>query len=539
MRLELAKACLEDAREETRRSGVQLLAEEPSAEADFLLIGSLADPSEAVWQRARDVLLHRCPWLALVPFGVRGVPESALEDWRGRAWANLRLAIRRVIEESEPGLDFFERLMTIPGLVPDLVEELEEHPASARVNAGWVLTRRRGGAEEEAEKKQELGKDRNSSVRRVGGASRERRGKMSELRSDAQGGALCHPGGSRQILLAPTYRCNLTCSYCYAQKFARGYPPDMSMEDLEFALSWAAGQGVSRIILCGGEPTAYCHFPQLLAMAAARGMSIQLTSNCLYSPSLREHVAPPEIGDLIAHYEQERMGVGDAAAGLFEDNLKAARDRGLNVMMRYTLTDQSGAGEWRAMMDLAERLHIRQINYGLAFMGSEGTNAHFNYRDAVGAPGGRLEHILLSLCDDAASRGLRLFLCKPFPLCALSPESLRRMFNAGGIRSACGVMRDDFTRNLTINPDLSTFPCNGIAIRGPKISDFADLAEAGRQTAAAVEDLVSRPYHDQCRRCVLWYRGFCQGACFAEHYWMSRGDERPGKADLTWVTSGS
>ena len=311
MRLELAKACLEDARAETRRAGLQLLAEEPSPEADFLLIGSLADPCEAVWQRARDVLLHRCPWLALEPFEVRGVPDSALEDWRGRAWANVRSGMRRAIEESRPGLDFFERLITIPGLVPDLVEELEQRRGSAEVNAAWVLMRRRGGAEEEAEKKQERGKDRNSRVRGVGGASRERGEKTSELRSDGQGSALSHPAGSRQILLAPTYRCNLTCSYCYAQKFARGFPADMSLEDLALALSWAAAQGVGRIILCGGEPTAYCHFRQLLEMAAAGGMTIQLTSNCLYAPSLREHIGPPEIGDLIAHYEQERMGAGE------------------------------------------------------------------------------------------------------------------------------------------------------------------------------------------------------------------------------------
>src|ERR1035438_914661 len=61
--------------------------------------------------------------------------------------------------------------------------------------AGWVLTRRRGGTEEDAEKKRRAqGKDRNSRGRRAagGGASG---GKVSELRSDAQGGALCHQAG--------------------------------------------------------------------------------------------------------------------------------------------------------------------------------------------------------------------------------------------------------------------------------------------------------------------------------------------------------
>jgi radical SAM protein with 4Fe4S-binding SPASM domain len=100
------------------------------------------------------------------------------------------------------------------------------------------------------------------------------------------------------------------------------------------------------------------------------------------------------------------------------------------------------------------------------------------------------------------------------------------MLGGEAIRSACAVFRDDFTRNLTINPDLSTFPCNGIAIRGPKITEFSNLADAGRHHAQAIRGLILRPFDEDCRRCVLWYRGFCQGACLAEHYGMAREEKK-------------
>jgi radical SAM protein with 4Fe4S-binding SPASM domain len=476
LRLELAKTCLEDAHEGTRKAGVALLTEEESPEADFLLVKSMADASEAVWRKARDVLIHRSPWLVLEPSWVRPVPESALANRHGRAWASLRRGIGRVVREAEPNLDLLQRWATIPGAVPDVIEELQQSGLDTLART------------------------------------------MAKLAGDR----CTRTSGNRQILLAPTYRCNLTCSYCYAKNFSNGFPPDMSLEDLALAFSWAATQGVDHILLAGGEPTIYSHFPELLRMAKAHGMAVLLTSNCLYSASLREHIAAPALRELVAHYDQERMAIAQSAPELFLNNLRAARERGVTVMLRYTLTEQSGSSEWLPMMELAQQLSIQQINYALAFQGSEGRNAYFKSRNAVGAAGGGLEDLLTGLCGDAANKGLRLHLSKPFPLCALTADSLRRMFRDGAVGSACAAYLDQCTRNLTINPDLSTFPCNGIAIRGPKITELSSLADAGRHHAPAIRDLISQPYDEQCRQCALWYRGFCQGACLAEHYWMSR-----------------
>jgi radical SAM protein with 4Fe4S-binding SPASM domain len=478
--LDLAKACLEDEREATRRAGVTVLAEDESFEADVLLVKSMADTSDSVWQTARRVLLHRYPWLALEPSSVRPAPESAMTGSYGRAWVRLRQAIRQAVREAEPDFDSLKRLLTIPGTIPDIVEELQ---ACGSAFVPQMATGKCGSV----------------------GAPQK-----------------------RQIHLAPTYRCNLTCSYCYAKGFSKGFPTDMTLKDLTFVLSWAARQGVDGIVLCGGEPTVYSYFPEMLRMAVDRGMKVHLTSNSLYPASLRGHIGAPAIHELVAHYDQQRMGSEPAASELFTDNLASARARGTNLLIRYTLTEQSGRGEWRAAMDLAHRLSIEQINYALAFKGSAGMNTAFQYGDALGVADNRVEILLNELCSDAADRGLRLRLCKPFPLCVLAPESLRRVFLNGGVRSACAVTYDGFTRNLTVNPDLSTYPCTGIAIRGPKITELSSFEDAGRINAAAIGNLILRPYREECRRCVLWYRGFCQGTCLAEHHWMAGQDEKDG-----------
>jgi radical SAM protein with 4Fe4S-binding SPASM domain len=452
------------------------LADEESPEADFLLLRTVVDPSEEVWRKARAALLHRHPWLTLEAVLARPVPEAALATPYGAEWLELRRAIRRVAREVAPRPETAGRMHALPGIVPDWIEELQACGSAA---------------------------------------TSEELARLANCGDQAA-------AQSRQILLVPTYRCNLTCSYCYAKSFSDGMPPDMPVEDLEFTFGWAAAQGVESVLLAGGEPTVYAHFARLLELAGEWGIAVRLTSNMLYPSVVRGRIAAPAIRELVAHYDQERMEADPAAAGLFEENLRAARASGLGAILRYTLTQRSGPAEWRTVMDLAVRLGISQINYALAFQGSAGRNAYFPVREGIGQDGGRVENVLLGLCDDAARRRIRLHLCKPFPLCLLTRASLRRVLQEGGMTQACAIHGDGYTRNLTVNPDLSTFPCTGIAIRGPKIGELANAAEAGRRHAAAVESLMLQPYAEECRNCALWHRGVCRGACMAEHYWMSR-----------------
>ena len=468
MKLDLATACLQDTRECVREAGLRLLADEGS-EADYLLVKSMADPDTSVWQTARRVLLYRYPWLVLDPSPVRPVPPQAAGGRFGSAWSSLRAAVGRTLQGQGWTSPIVTRLRTLPGALPDVMEELKRNISDP------------------------------SSLPGPDAAS-----------------------SSRQIMLAPTYRCNLTCSYCYAKNFGTGFPPDMSPDDLTFAMRWAAAQGVKHIILSGGEPTLYEHLGTLLEMAGAYEIAVHLTTNCIYSRQVRKLIAGPPVCELVGHYDQERMRA-TGAAEVFIENLGSAVETGMPVMMRYTLTQSSGPAEWRPMMDLARRLSIGQINYALAFCGSEGLNAFFDCRAAVGGEGGRIEAALQGFSADAAARGLRLHLSKPFPLCAISIETFRTLLDGEGVRAACAISRDGFTRNLTINPDLSTFPCNGIAMRGPRLTELSSIEDAGRYYSRTIRDLMLQPYHPTCTNCALWYRGFCQGACLAEQFWKSRG----------------
>ncbi len=480
MRLELARACLSDADAQTRRAGLALLLDSESAEADQLLANSVADPSEIVWHTARDVLLNRYPWLALDPITVRPVPESALSGRYASAWARFRQAIARMIQDTRPPSAVLARWTSMPGAAPDVVEEL------------WA-----NGMPERAE---ELARH------------------VARLTT--------RPSGQRQILLAPTYRCNLSCSYCYAREFDKRAPGDMTTEDLEAALSWAASQGVDSVLLGGGEPTMYPAFPELLRLARGYAIRVHLTSNCLYPEGLRQIIVNPGVAELVAHYDHERVAAEGPQRRLFLDNVEAARASGVEIRIRYTLTERSCTTEWAPVLELARRLAIPQVNYATAFRGAEDRNLYFHSLDAAGGNDGLLEGLLTTFYDDATSLGLKLHLSKPLPLCAFSPDTLRRLLCGGALRQACPISCEGFTRNLTINPDLSTFPCSAIPMRGPGIQELPVLDELGGHFEPTIRRLLAMPYRESCANCALWYRGFCQGACLAEVYSTLVGSEQ-------------
>lgn len=91
-----------------------------------------------------------------------------------------------------------------------------------------------------------------------------------------------HRQRSCTIILEVTRRCNLSCSFCYADSGTSG-PPD---PELEIISRWyqcaAAFGGNCHIQISGGEPTLRDDLPEIVAMSRKHGFSlIQLNTNGL------------------------------------------------------------------------------------------------------------------------------------------------------------------------------------------------------------------------------------------------------------------
>lgn len=479
-KIEIAEAFMDDQRPPVRVAGVKIALEQEDELSGQLLVNAMDDPDDTVWQAAEQALLHRYPWLALKPHFVREMPNKAIQTPRGQAWASFRAYLQTWLagRSSDHEPIAVHRWARMPGAVPDLVEALIQ-----------------GNREEDA----------------------------AAFENDLDI-FLERPKNSRQILLAPTYACNLNCSYCYAKGWDALYEGEMRADRLTQLIAWCARQDINCINLCGGEPTVYKQLSQLLTQARDHHIKISMASNMLYADAVRAYISPQWIDELIAHFDQGLLD-SPQKAKRFHNNIAAAKTMRERLFIRYTLTQQSTPGEWRQVIDLACNNGVDSINYAFSFANFTQNNDAFAIIDAGKTD--FFETMFAQFSSDCTAAGLGMHLCKPLPLCAFSDEHLKTYLRSGVLRSACAAYLRGCTQNITVNPDLSIYPCNSVAMKGPRITDFNGLADISDYYSPWVKNMLFQPYLDACHTCMFYYRGFCQGACLAEKHGQLTGSE-PG-----------
>ncbi len=450
-----------------RATALRILADDPDRQSFGLLIRALADPAIEVRRAAAECLRHALPWLGVWPMNHGPVPDSCRAHRFGAGWHELKLALEEAVDglpAPEPGDPVWHRIPLLAGLVE---------------------------------------------------AERARRGIASTAAADGflrQRLQVNRPGS--QVILVPTYDCNITCSYCYAKSWAGQHGHQMTAADRHLALDWCARQGIRTLVLGGGEPTVYRDMPAFVAECRERGLIPLLTSNGLFGPRIRDLLTPENFREFVAHYDQESLDGDAARRERFRENLARARENGLPTRLRYTLTDHTDSAAWQRALDLAATCGVKTLNFALAF---ENSNSDNRFLDLSGSlqPGGWMEQLLRAFVAGALERGVPPHLSKPFPLCGVSDETLRLLGGTEALRTACALTWQGYTQNLTINPDLTTFPCNAIGVAGPRLTDFPSLAAASEHYRHRMAAVVHRPTYPVCATCPLHHLGACKPSCNA------------------------
>lgn len=469
MSLEIALKLIDDVDEKVVIFGINMLSKTTDA-VDDVLAKLAFHESDSIGRAACESIAYRQPWLLFHPFKTRNIPDLIDRNNYFLKWEGLRNGINKALKEAKGLKTKLKRWIHLYGAIPDILELL-------KVN---------GYNELALEFKEEID---------IFAESLE---------------------SSSQVLIAPTYKCNISCSYCYTKGWDEKFGGELSLEDLNTFIDWASNNKIKIIQLAGGEPTIYRHFEELLRRIKKRDMKSWITSNGMYSDSVRSLMTQDLVEQLVGHYDQDIISHASGSISRFKTNLKSAIENGVELILRYTMTPDSCESEWLPVFELANEIGIKIISYGFSFKGVFATNCHHSIKvDGIDEV---FQNQFLSFINDCEKAGLFPHQSKPVPLCSLSQDVLRDMLLKGYMRSSCPVYRRSYTQNLTVNPDLTTFPCNAIGVAGPDIHQLSSLEKAGKYHQKMLEKLQFHPYRSKCINCVLFYRGFCQGACLAEHY---------------------
>jgi radical SAM protein with 4Fe4S-binding SPASM domain len=323
--------------------------------------------------------------------------------------------------------------------------------------------------------------------------------------------------------VALTYRCNLTCGFCYAGCGAAGLPSGWSeeraMSDDEVCRVLEVIRHDARcpsVSFTGGEPTLRPALARFVRYAKGLGLAVNLISNGQRLDAARvAALADAGLDSAQLSLEGASAPVHDGLVGRpgAFDRLWAGVDRlrarAVRVHTNTTLTRRNLPGA-EDIVDLVADRGLERLTMNLVIpCGS----ARSDLAVAYGEIGDRV----LRLRARAQARGLELVWYSPLPLCLFN--TIAHGLGNRGCAAADGL--------LHVSPSGDVLPC----------SSFAHAESLG--------NLLRRPFEEVWRsRAARFFRAkemmprgcetcadaaACQGACVL--YWRERGLAELGRGD--------
>ncbi|MBP5273480.1 MAG: radical SAM protein [Abditibacteriota bacterium] len=310
--------------------------------------------------------------------------------------------------------------------------------------------------------------------------------------------------------VALTYRCNLSCRFCYAgcSCTRRDTSPGMDTEDVKKILGIIKRDAqVPSVSWTGGEPLLRKDICELTRYASEElGMKVNLITNgTLLTPALADGLREAGLKSAQVSLEGGTREVHEAltrSEGSFEKTLRAVklfRERDIFVHTNTTL-NRMNADKTEELADLVASLGTGRFSMNLMIpAGSAVKELAVSYSEAG--------DIIRRTDRYASEKGLVFMWYSPTPYCLFNPV---KQDMGGKSCAACDGL-------LSVSPDGDVLPCSSLAksvgnlLRTPfeKIW-FGRRAEYWKQKKYA---------HRSCRKCETF--NVCAGAC--PIYWKAMG----------------
>jgi len=319
--------------------------------------------------------------------------------------------------------------------------------------------------------------------------------------------------------VALTYRCNLTCGFCYAGCGTAGLPEgwseDRVMDDGEVCRVLEVIRRDARcpsVSFTGGEPTLRPSLPRLVRHAKELGLKVNLISNGqrldeervaalagagLDSAQLSLEGGTPELHDALVGRPGafERLWAGAARL----------RDRGVRVHTNTTLT-RGNLDRAEGIVDLVAERGLERLTMNLVIpCGSAGVAPGLG----LGVPYREVGDHVLRLRERARARGVELIWYSPLPLCLFN--TIAYGLGNRGCAAADGL--------LHVSPSGDVLPCSSFGHAESLGNLLRQPFEEIWQSRAARFFRSKEMMPQGCASCPE--AAACQGACVL--YWRAVG----------------
>lgn len=322
-----------------------------------------------------------------------------------------------------------------------------------------------------------------------------------------------------------TYRCNLQCSYCFANEFVNKSYTDMTLEDFKKVVNFLAAKPGAVIGLIGGEPTIHPQFKEMLLYLSecTNVKSVMLYTNGLVLDKHVEFLSRPDLRSMLkilVNCNSPEM-MGEANYQHLVDNLDLMVDKyhmAANIKLGVNLYEN--AFDYTYIKELLKRYNMYQIRISLtvpdfASCGKVNVLDHFESR----------KKYLLKFYKEMDEIGvLAYYDCNRPPKCVFTDEEWAWIC---WYRKKYSIFPSNITdENVHCAPIIDILPnkqavrCFGMSeVEKVSIDDFDSVEDIKRYYEKGIDyGAWLLPTDAQCGECYSYQAKKCAGGCIGFKY---------------------
>lgn len=302
-----------------------------------------------------------------------------------------------------------------------------------------------------------------------------------------------------------TTRCNLHCKYCFAQEKLASSKVNMPLENVQRVIDFLKRSEFPIFRVMGGEPTLHPQFNEIIQVALAAGMRVDVLSNATWTESTAELFGRIPSSSLmfllnIDHPDNYTPKIWS----IIQRNLAGLEGRG-GITLSFNIFEKQPRSEY--VLEIARRYDIKYIRLSLSLPVLGAGNAHLAFSELH-----EVAPFVMRFAAQAEAQGVQVQFDNAVPLCIFD-NAQTGVLLSHGIYDLHRNMRCDPI--IDIGPDLTIWSCFCLsALKNRKLDEFATLADAQdyyRQVWSVYQGVVY-PL-EQCNACYYREKWGCQGGC--------------------------
>ncbi|MBU1031099.1 MAG: glycosyltransferase family 9 protein [Nanoarchaeota archaeon] len=321
------------------------------------------------------------------------------------------------------------------------------------------------------------------------------------------------------VNLMLSYKCNKSCSFCFAKGQDRIFPKEITVSDFKKVLDWLENldffkdEKNRKVSILGGEPTLYSKFEDAINELKKRKIKATIFSNGLFSSKKINVFDKDVITGFVINYNPESHYTKKEWV-LIHENLAELKTKGFHLKFSYNLTKNNLEHEY--LIKACKKYDIKNIRFAVCCPTAKYDNDYMGFEDLK-----KYKNEIIGFVKSASQTGISLDLDSSIPLCVFDEkEQLFFQKNVSMPNNYCKSAID-------INPDLSVYYC--LALSNIKISDITK-----KENLREVNDFFNektkslRLFHSfpECKTCKYFLRKICQGGCLGLKKKLMTPDEQ-------------